>query len=87
MHEFTRQRRKSGLEVNDIKESLAGKIEKSVIVRIFDREFPDEFPVLSGIACFTKCCSGIKILLSPYDIYRLKSDSAWTITNSSWPIL
>jgi len=64
---------KSGLEVNDIKESLAGKIEKSVIVpEYLTGNSQMNFRCYPGIACFTKCCSGIKILLSPYDIYRLK---------------
>lgn len=30
------------------------------------------FRCYPGIGCFTRCCSGIKILLSPYDIYALK---------------
>ncbi len=30
------------------------------------------FRCYPGISCFTRCCSGIKILLSPYDIYALK---------------
>jgi Fe-S-cluster containining protein len=30
------------------------------------------FRCYPGIGCFTRCCSGIKIQLSPYDIYALK---------------
>jgi hypothetical protein len=30
------------------------------------------FRCYPGIGCYTRCCSGIKILLSPYDIYVLK---------------
>ena len=30
------------------------------------------FRCYPGIGCYTHCCSGIKILLSPYDIYVLK---------------
>ncbi|MGM0453601.1 MAG: YkgJ family cysteine cluster protein [Thermodesulfobacteriota bacterium] len=26
-----------------------------------------------GVPCFTKCCHGINIMLTPYDIYRLKT--------------
>ncbi len=31
-----------------------------------------KFRCHKGIQCFTKCCSGIEILLTPYDIIRLK---------------
>lgn len=32
-----------------------------------------KFRCYKGIKCFTKCCSDIDILLTPYDILRLKS--------------
>lgn len=32
-----------------------------------------KFKCYKGIDCFTKCCSNIKILLTPYDIVRLKT--------------
>jgi Fe-S-cluster containining protein len=32
-----------------------------------------KFRCHKGIACFTKCCSNIDILLTPYDIVRLKN--------------
>ncbi len=36
-----------------------------------DSEF--KFKCHSGLACFTKCCRGINIILTPYDIIRLKN--------------
>lgn len=62
------------LDVNDIKKSLEGKIKKSVVVPEFltkDSRF--KFRCGPDVACFTRCCSGIRILLSPYDIFRLKN--------------
>ncbi|MGB5156925.1 YkgJ family cysteine cluster protein [Desulfobacterium sp. N47] len=35
-----------------------------------DSEF--KFRCHSGLSCFTKCCRGITIILTPYDIIRLK---------------
>ncbi|HIJ59718.1 MAG TPA: YkgJ family cysteine cluster protein [Nitrospirae bacterium] len=32
-----------------------------------------KFKCYKGISCFTKCCSNIDILLTPYDIVRLKN--------------
>jgi len=64
---------KSELEIEDIRKHLEGKIEKSVIVpEYLTGESRMNFRCYPGIGCFTKCCSGIKIFLSPYDIYRLK---------------
>jgi len=31
-----------------------------------------KFRCHKGIGCFTKCCSNIDIMLTPYDIVRLK---------------
>ncbi len=36
-----------------------------------DYEF--EFLCHKGVSCFTKCCRGINIVLTPYDIIRLKN--------------
>ena len=36
-----------------------------------DNEF--EFECHKGVKCFTKCCSGINIILTPYDIIMLKN--------------
>jgi uncharacterized protein len=32
-----------------------------------------EFACHKGVKCFTKCCRGINIVLTPYDIIRLKN--------------
>ncbi len=54
-------------------EDVAGEIKKSVIVpEYFTGQSRMNFRCYPGIGCFTRCCSGIKILLSPYDIYALK---------------
>ncbi len=31
------------------------------------------FRCYPGIGCFTRCCSGVRIILTPYDIYRLRN--------------
>ena len=31
-----------------------------------------KFKCHNGVTCFTKCCRGINIILTPYDIIRLK---------------
>ena len=35
---------------------------------------PFTFKCHKGLACFTQCCSGINIILTPYDIIRLKNN-------------
>jgi len=54
-------------------EGVQKKLKKSVIVpQQFTRSDKMKFKCYPGIGCFTKCCSGIRINLTPYDIYRLK---------------
>lgn len=66
--------KKGDIDTEDIKRSLEGKIQKSAIVPEFlTAKSRFRFRCYPGIGCFTKCCSGIRILLSPYDIYRLKN--------------
>lgn len=49
-------------------------IEKGVIEpREYSRNDKIHFSCYPGIGCFTKCCSGIRINLTPYDIWRLKN--------------
>lgn len=56
-----------------VKKDVEAKIKKSVIVpEYLTGQSKMHFRCYPGIGCFTKCCSGIKILLSPYDIYALK---------------
>lgn len=59
--------------MSTIKQEIDSKIEKSVIVpEYLTGQSKINFRCYPGIGCFTKCCSGIRILLSPYDIYALK---------------
>jgi len=59
--------------LSTIKQEVESKVQKSVIVpEYLTGQSKMHFRCYPGIGCFTKCCSGIKILLSPYDIYRLK---------------
>ena len=56
-----------------VKEEIEAKIQKSVIVpEYLTGKSRMRFRCYPGIGCFTKCCSGIKIYLSPYDVYSLK---------------
>ncbi|MEJ2684451.1 MAG: YkgJ family cysteine cluster protein [Candidatus Sulfobium sp.] len=55
-------------------EDVKKKLKQSVIVpRKLTRKDRMKFRCYPGIGCFTKCCSGIRINLSPYDIFRLKN--------------
>ncbi|MEK7332745.1 MAG: YkgJ family cysteine cluster protein, partial [Nitrospirota bacterium] len=38
-----------------------------------DPETKFKFRCHKGIKCFTKCCSNIDIMLTPYDILRMKN--------------
>ncbi|MDA8106309.1 MAG: YkgJ family cysteine cluster protein [Nitrospiraceae bacterium] len=54
-------------------EEVKSKLTQSVIVpQQLSRKDRMNFRCYPGIGCFTKCCSGIRINLTPYDIYRLK---------------
>ncbi len=55
-------------------EEVKQKLQKSVIVpEQLGRKDKITFRCYPGIGCFTACCSGIRINLTPYDIYRLKN--------------
>jgi uncharacterized protein len=55
-------------------EEVKKKLDQSVIVpQQLTRKDRMTFRCYPGIGCFTKCCSGIRINLTPYDIYRLKN--------------
>jgi Fe-S-cluster containining protein len=57
-------------KMDEVKKTL----KKSVIVpNQMSRKDRMNFRCYPGIGCFTKCCSGIRINLTPYDIYRLKN--------------
>jgi Fe-S-cluster containining protein len=60
--------------INEIRKSVEAKVQKSVVVPQFlTNKSRFRFKCYPGIPCFTKCCSGIKIYLTPYDIFRLKN--------------
>ncbi len=60
-------------EFNKKMAEVKSKLEKSVIVpQQLTGNDRMRFKCYPGIGCFTKCCSGIRINLTPYDIYRLK---------------
>ena len=68
-----------GFSPADIRKSLEGKINKSVIVpEYLSGKSRFAFSCYPGIKCFTKCCSGIRIFLSPYDIFRLRKRMGMT---------
>jgi len=57
----------------DVQADGPADVAKSVIVpEYLTGQSRMHFRCYPGIGCFTRCCSGIKILLSPYDIYALK---------------
>jgi len=57
-------------KMNEVK----GKLKQSVVVpQQLTRHDRLKFRCYPGIGCFTKCCSGIRINLTPYDIFRLKN--------------
>ena len=65
---------KKNSEVNEIREAVEAKVKKSVVVpELLNAKSKFRFRCYPGIDCFTKCCSGIKIYLTPYDIFRLKN--------------
>jgi Fe-S-cluster containining protein len=50
------------------------KLTQSVVVpQQLSRKDRMKFRCYPGVGCFTKCCSGIRINLTPYDIFRLKN--------------
>ncbi|MDA8242241.1 MAG: YkgJ family cysteine cluster protein [Nitrospiraceae bacterium] len=60
-------------EFNRKMKEVKSKLTQSVIVpQQLSRKDRMNFRCYPGIGCFTKCCSGIRINLTPYDIYRLK---------------
>ncbi len=57
-------------KMKDVRE----KLQESVVVpEQLKRTDRMKFRCYPGIGCFTKCCSGIRINLTPYDIFRLKN--------------
>ena len=46
-----------------------------------DPESQFKFKCHPGIECFTQCCRDINIILTPYDIIRLKNKLTYLPTN------
>lgn len=40
---------------------------------LYDLDYQFKFNCHAEVSCFTKCCRGIQIILTPYDIIRLKN--------------
>ena len=47
--------------------------EKTNIFKPFSHENPFQFECHMGISCFTECCAKLQLLLTPYDILRMKN--------------
>lgn len=61
-------------DFNERMEEVKKKLQESVIVpEKLKRTDKLSFKCYPGIKCFNACCSGIRINLTPYDIYRLKN--------------
>jgi Fe-S-cluster containining protein len=61
-------------EFKEKMEEVKKTLKKSVVMPAqLSRKDRMNFKCYPGIGCFTKCCSGIRINLTPYDIYRLKN--------------
>lgn len=45
---------------------------KAVQPKQLDLNSPFKFKCYKGISCFTRCCSNIDIMLTPYDVLRLR---------------
>jgi Fe-S-cluster containining protein len=55
-------------------QDVKSKLQQSVVVpQQLTHKDKIKFRCYPGIGCFTKCCSGIRINLTPYDIFRLKN--------------
>ncbi|MCF8129619.1 MAG: YkgJ family cysteine cluster protein [Deltaproteobacteria bacterium] len=47
--------------------------EKTNVFKPFSDEDPFQFDCHPGISCFTECCAKLRLLLTPYDILRMKN--------------
>ena len=53
--------------MNDIKKSNTNKMERMDADHVF------QFSCSPGLACFTQCCQDVTIVLTPYDVLRMKN--------------
>lgn len=58
--------------MSEVQEVVRKKTKDVVVPELLSEKSRFRFRCYPGIPCFTRCCSGIKIFLSPYDIFRLK---------------
>ncbi|MEN8128594.1 MAG: YkgJ family cysteine cluster protein [Pseudomonadota bacterium] len=58
------------MDPNDIKQNIPFESPVKPVELTLDSEF--QFNCHKGIACFNACCKNIDILITPYDILRLK---------------
>ncbi len=54
-------------------DSTENKSEASIPPVQLDENSRFKFKCHSGVSCFTQCCRGINIMLTPYDIVRMKN--------------
>jgi uncharacterized protein len=47
--------------------------EKTNMFKPFSDKDPFQFECHAGVSCFTECCAGLRLLLTPYDILRIKN--------------
>ena len=47
--------------------------EKENVFKPFSNEVPFQFECHGGISCFTECCAKLRLILTPYDILRMKN--------------
>lgn len=59
---------------------MASLNHKAVVPQKYDLGSRFKFRCYPGIACFTRCCRNIEILLTPYDVIRMKNRLGLTST-------
>lgn len=47
--------------------------EEKTIFKPFSNKDPFQFECHAGVSCFTECCARLRLLLTPYDILRMKN--------------
>jgi hypothetical protein len=53
--------------------------ESSFVPEILNEEHPLKFSYHKGISCFNLCCKQADVMLSPYDVIRLKNYLIWDL--------
>ncbi|MBE0428481.1 MAG: YkgJ family cysteine cluster protein [Thermoleophilia bacterium] len=52
---------------------MASLNHRAIVPQKLELDSKFRFRCYPGISCFTRCCSGIEILLTPYDVVRMKN--------------